>query len=103
MKFQKMDLISAGTDFDVIRCVIHLYFICVAYAWYTEKPFARATSIKLPGSRVSESSSIFVPVFQPTCIRLVRCTALVVSLSDSVLHILCRLITCRYAHLCDLS
>jgi pre-mRNA-splicing factor ATP-dependent RNA helicase DHX38/PRP16 len=27
MKFQKMDIISAGTDFDIIRCVVPSLFL----------------------------------------------------------------------------
>jgi hypothetical protein len=27
MKFQKMDIISAGTDFDIIRCVVPVFFL----------------------------------------------------------------------------
>lgn len=57
MKFQKMELISAGTDFDIIRSGYdaqdgkYSYSICS-----TEKPLQRGTSTKRHVSRVSAST-----------------------------------------------
>jgi hypothetical protein len=38
MKFQKMDIISAGTDFDIIRCVVPPFSF---YASVVEIPVGR--------------------------------------------------------------
>lgn len=56
MKFQKMELISAGTDFDVIRYLVSRFDGFSKYSSLaTGKPLLLVTSTKLRESRGSES------------------------------------------------
>ena len=56
MKFQKMELISAGTDFDVIRYSAFLSPFSMRSFLAIGKLLPLAISIRLRGSRVSGSS-----------------------------------------------
>jgi len=50
MKFQKMDIISAGTDFDIIRCVLLLRFSTrLLLKGPVGKQFVQVISIRQPG------------------------------------------------------
>ena len=49
MKFQKMDIISAGTDFDVIRCVVASFsFTPQLLRWPVGKQSAQVISTRRP-------------------------------------------------------
>lgn len=77
MKFQKMALISAGTDFDVLRFVEVFFFaLIIVLNWLPGRPFARDISIRRRARRVLGSLSIFVRGFRPICIRPARCMGL---------------------------
>ena len=105
MKFQKMEIISAGTDFDVIR-----YAVCNsvsrAHSLYTaslERRYVQATSTKLRESRALASSSILELVCRPTFTRPVLYMAWVVS--TACLYITPRwplTAYARYADICHL-
>ena len=80
MKFQKMELISAGTDFDVIRYAALLsqapsngLVLCIG------KRLLLATSTRPRESRVLASSLISEQVCPPIFIRQVHFTGLGVS------------------------
>ena len=49
MKFQKMDIISAGTDFDIIRCVVVSFFYTSVVEMAIGKQSAQAISIRRLG------------------------------------------------------
>jgi hypothetical protein len=50
MKFQKMDIISAGTDFDIIRCAAPSFLITPqVLRWPTGKQSAQAISTRRLG------------------------------------------------------
>lgn len=55
MKFQKMELISGGTDFDVIRYSPFFRLSLTDSLSAAEKQSLLVTSTKLRGSRVSEN------------------------------------------------
>ena len=57
MKFQKMELISAGTDFDIIRYVaLYRGYLSIGSFLSIGKRLPLVTSTRLRESRVLESS-----------------------------------------------
>ncbi len=49
MKFQKMDIISAGTDFDIIRCVFTTFSMPRLLSWPVGKLYVQVISTRQLG------------------------------------------------------
>jgi hypothetical protein len=73
MKFRRMELISTGTDFDVLRYVttLHLFSPNVTFVLPLEKRLLQDIFIKQPGLKVSVNLSTSGLGFLHTCTQQV--------------------------------
>lgn len=104
MKFQKMNIISAGTDFDVIRYASRAYSVFMYLITTAEKRLLQAISIKPREWRELASLLIFVQVSPRTSIPRVHYTDLDVRCQSQDHHIRMTdlFFLSRYAFICHL-